>query len=302
MTRDGLIVFGVLSDNLFILDPKGKLKASTNPGSWVFSTPVIGPGNQIYVSCDDGRVHCMDATGKILWTYRLSAESSSTPALCNGHLYLGAEDDGLHCLTDTGKHRWKYNTRGRILFSSPGLDSQGNIYIGDENNILHAVNPDGTPRWQFEAGSEISTTSPIITDNGVIIPAGPDITALDVQGKILWQKTLHEEVTGNPCLSPQGDLMAVPVLDGVLVIMDVKDGKVTAKAKVAGNLQASAVADSQGRIYIVGDKGPIVAGWDGRILHKALLEKGGPFRGDPVITPKGQLIFGGMDGILYCFE
>ena len=300
VAKDGSVIFGVLSDSLFILNSNGKEKIRISPGSWVFSSPVTGPGNLVYLGCDDGRVLCLDTGGSVRWTYLLSAESSSTPALLRDRLYIGAEDNAVHCISTDGRQLWKYSTRGRILFSSPAVDKAGNVYVGDEAGFLHQVKSDGTPGWRYNTGDEISTTSPVISGDRVIISSARKITALNSSGKTLWKRALHEEVIGNPCLSADGSLMAVPVVDGVLVILSVKDGSVKQKVKVAHTLKASAVSDSAGRIYLVGNRGPIVADWQGKIIDRLDLGKAGPFQGPPVITPRGRLIIGGMDGMLYC--
>lgn len=302
VTGDGRIVFGTQKDALYILDEAGKLIKKVNLNSWVFSSPAIDNKGGIYVGCDNGEVLRLDRDGKKLWTHRLKAETSSSPALYGGMVFIGAEDNALYALTLDGMQAWRLKTGGRILFSSPAVDDAGNVYIGAEDGILYQVTPDGSPGWKFDTGTEISTTSPVIGDNGnIFIASGKNIFCLDLSGKLVWKKEAHEEVMANIAVSKgRNPRIYAAAIDGVFLILDHK-GKLTKKMKISPQVFAGPVIDKEGRVYVTGVNNLVIIDDRGEMLYNEVIPDAGPFKGAPIITQKGRIVAGGMDGVVYCF-
>jgi outer membrane protein assembly factor BamB len=298
---DGSFVVGTLGDTILIFGPDGSLKKRVMLDSWVFSSPVVGPGGRIYAGCDNGYFYSLTRDGDVAWIFELPGEMSSSPALLPGRIYVGCEDNALHALTPDQRELWRLPTGKRILFSSPAVDPEGNVYVGAEDGILYQARPDGTPGWTFDTGAEISTCSPVIARDGTIfIASGKNVFALDGSGRKKWAHRLHEEVMTNLALSPGEDRIYAAALDGVVITLS-PAGKVLNKAKAAGRILSSPVVDSDGRVYLAGSDCLAVLDANGSLIYSLPIEAGPPFEADPIITPDGRLVLGRGDGHLYIF-
>src|SRR5262245_3150586 len=68
--------------------------------------------------------------------------------------------------TLTGGHLWSYRT-GKGIFSTPVVDGDGNVFVGSADRTFYALAPDGTLRWSLLTG-EIIDSAALLDDRGRI--------------------------------------------------------------------------------------------------------------------------------------
>jgi outer membrane protein assembly factor BamB len=182
----------LVSGSLFAVDPRGTVRWVLEDLERIRSSPAIGPDGTVYVA-GRNHLYAVDPRGRIRWTYETSdpAFFQSSPAVASdGTIYIGGEDTFLHAINADGSRRWLFKTNGRIR-TSPSIGSDGTIYFGSFDGRLYAVRPDGTERWSLELippGRNIGIqSSASIGADGTIYVVGDDAVAVDPGGSIRWR-------------------------------------------------------------------------------------------------------------------
>jgi len=93
--------------------------------STIVCSPAVGTDGKVYVTCYDGKLYCISASGSTLWSYELvpgvGYSLKSSPAIApNGDIIIGGLDAYLHCVKSDGTLRWKYAAESGID-SSPAV-------------------------------------------------------------------------------------------------------------------------------------------------------------------------------------
>jgi outer membrane protein assembly factor BamB len=134
--------------------------SSIGPSSWnplwttphksnLFSSPAVQYG-QVYIG-RGAAIFCYDiSTGKTVWFYNLSKETSSSPLVFDGRVYIGAGSE-LVCLDAYGTEgtttRYWTAPIGGTVDSSPTTDGVDDIFIASGNGLLKAIYTNGTEHW-----------------------------------------------------------------------------------------------------------------------------------------------------------
>ncbi|MFT6177687.1 MAG: outer membrane protein assembly factor BamB [Akkermansiaceae bacterium] len=122
------------------------IKYATYAGpSEVIGTAVIADGLTYIIIGQDpehgdgvGRILCLDAKGKIVWSSKEVGRSISTLSVADGLLYAAEYNGDVHCYdAKTGKQHWKHETQSRIWGST--LVADGKVWIGTEDGELHIL-------------------------------------------------------------------------------------------------------------------------------------------------------------------
>jgi outer membrane protein assembly factor BamB len=128
---------------------------------------VVDAEENIYFGCDDDNVYKLNADGELQWTYDCGGNVYSSPVLGrNNDLYIGSAD-GLHVLdTETGEELWSFGEDDNLsdgIKSSPILDHDGNVFFGGEDGGLYKVNATGLV-WVLELRDSVGQAGPTLTE------------------------------------------------------------------------------------------------------------------------------------------
>lgn len=68
----------------------GDIKWSISTGGEIWSSPIVGTNNTIFVSSTDGNLFALNSDGTVRWSYQTGGELFSTPAIgADGTVYVG---------------------------------------------------------------------------------------------------------------------------------------------------------------------------------------------------------------------
>ncbi len=242
-------------------------------GNAIFSTPVIGSDETIYVGSADHVVYALDPIG--------------------------------NC------ERWRHEV-GEVIDSAATIGEDGSVYVPTGNG-LYAFDPAGNVRWHLDLLKEASHFSPstiywwegnaVVGPNGWIYAGCDDfhIYAIDQEGKIRWRTLTGCCVWTAACFSPEGVVYFVS-FDFHLYALDMKTGKVKWTRNMKNFVVSSPMLAPDGTLYVGSFDNVLYAldGKNGRL--KWTMETGGPIYGTPAIDDEGFLYVGSSDGNVYCID
>jgi outer membrane protein assembly factor BamB len=225
------------------------LQWQSNMGQAINSSPAsvfnATLGKQlVYVAAKGGTVAAVDASnGERVWSFRATADISSSPAVFHGVVYIGSSDHKLYALdATTGARLCSYDTGGVINSSPAAVDTADGVvvYVGD-NGIggsndgghmwaINGVDPnaagDCTVKWSFDGFGNPPGSQPdagvwsppaFATDrNGralvVVGSSSPDNSAYAfnaLTGQVVWRFQTQfffpdGDVGAGPTISPPG--------------------------------------------------------------------------------------------------
>src|SRR5690606_35672828 len=176
--------------HIHAIGPEGGIRWSWEgeEADFFLSSPAVSSDGTIYVGGEDHRLYALDPDGLLRWTFLAGDRIRSSPSIgADGTIYFGSgrEDEGrLIAITPDGTERWRTGSLDfRGVGSSPSIAPDGTIYVGGIG--VHAIHPDGSIRWHFPR-SQILTTAIIGADGTVYVAAAGGVTALDADGRLLW--------------------------------------------------------------------------------------------------------------------
>jgi outer membrane protein assembly factor BamB len=243
-----------------------------NTGNAIFSTPLIGADERIYVGSADHSFYAFDTqTEKVLWSFKTEGIIDSAACMDEqGMLYVPSGDGCLYKITPDGQEVWKLNilTRKPRTLSTiywwegnAAIGPNGWIYAGNDDFCLYAIDPDGQVRWTFASGLQIWSAPAF--QNGIVYIASFDMYVYALEqstGKMIWKRRLENCITSSPAITPDGTVM-IGCFDGSMYALNGKNGKIRWKRPTKGAIYASAA-----------------------------------------LTPNGKVIIGSCDGTLYCLH
>ena len=198
------------------VDPRGEIRWTyeTAGRTFGFSSPAVASDGTIYVGGDDHALHAVNRDGSPRWTFKASDRVWSPSSIGpDGAIYFGTLDGLLHAVNPDGSERWSVSVSHTSVQSAPSIGPDGAIYVLGTG--LYAINPDGSIRWHFHSRTSGYWTTPILgADGNVYIGVGFAVTALDAQGRLLWEyqpggDVLSDvEVTASTAIGVDGTIIA----------------------------------------------------------------------------------------------
>jgi outer membrane protein assembly factor BamB len=301
----------------------------------IFSTPVIGGDDTIYVGSADHNFYALRSDGSLLWRFRtggiIDAAAAIAPyskALHAAPITIGSGDERLYRLrTGPGLSR-----KRRIVWSftptlppaggqqvswwegNVAIGPAGTIYAGNTGGAAYAINPDGSLRWAAPRGQSVWTTPAFGQgpESGNSFWGSVDLFAfsLDQNGSRRWQTFTPGYVTSSPALGSDGTVY-VGSFDHKLYALDPDTGRVRWAFATDAHIYSSPAlgSDASGRttaIYIASADGSVYAlDPSGRLLWR--YDTGDPIRSSPVLGRKprggGRILYvGSSNGKLYALD
>ena len=212
------------------VDPRGEIRWTyETPGrTFSFSSPAVASDGTIYVGGDDHALHAIGRDGSPRWTFQTGDLIRAPPSIgTDGTIYVPSYDGRLYAVDPDGSERWSVEVMrlpeglegSADVNSAPSIGPAGAIYVLGDG--LFVINPDGTIRWHFDTNASSWWTTPILgADGNVYIGSGLSVTALDSQGRLLWDyqpgggygfSGVH--VLGSPAIGVDGTIIATSSSD-----------------------------------------------------------------------------------------
>ena len=277
----------VADGRLYVIDTEAVVRAfSTSNGSrlWqsaidtksgsrkdrkvLFGGGVSFEGGKLYATDGRGDVTALDAaTGKQLWTVRLSTPLRGAPSIGGGNLYVVSQDNQLFALRpDTGETIWTdsatLETAGVFGVAAPAI-AQGTVVAGFSSGELSALRyENGRVVWQDQLSrTSISTSVSSISD----IDASPVID----QGKVYaigqgGRTVAMDLVTGQRLWELNVGGIATPAIAGDWLFVVTDDAKLLCISRISGKIrwitQLERYRDPKTRNKAINWYGPVLAG------------------------------------------
>lgn len=239
-------------------------------GNGIFSTPVIGADERIYVGSADHHVYCFDPiAGEEVWRFKTGEIIDSAACLGpHGGLYVPSGDGSIYALDLEGKERWRFDLlgdrAGRVTTSTifwwegnVTLGPNGLLFAGNDDFYLYAIDPaDGSVRWALPTGLHI-WGAPAFGEGLVVVPSFDlKLYACDQDtGALRWTAALDNFVSSSPA-----------VAEGQVFV-----------GSFAGTVEGFSLADGRKTLSV---------------------DLGAPVYASPAISADGQLIVGALDGVI----
>lgn len=253
------------------------LRTSTGRPAWtfdagvaVYSSPVTGPGGEVFFGTNRAEVIALNAsTGKLLWRNSDAVYSIETPPIVVGdRVYFGAWDGLIYCVDrKTGKTLWKKpgprNQERVVRYFAPAdaplVAADGKLYVADRGYMagIYRIS-DG----DFQTTFSVDSTSLALAEDGkALYSRGTKTPVIKVglDGQTIWESDcMAGRIPVPPTVS--GGRLYVCTNTGVLHALDAESGKTLWKYRVTPKLYVmSGVAISDGTAYTTGFDGVVTA-------------------------------------------
>ena len=209
----------------------GNLKWTRTLGG-VIPTPAFYSNGNVYTSCEDGKLYCLDTLGILKWSVNVGNTSNDrfTPSVANGIVYM-----------NTGRYVYAYNAiTGGPLWNFDILSVQGSqlilsgmtlkndiLFINTINNLI-ALNPQtGSVKW-LHSGNYMFI-KPTVHNNKIYILneglSNQELKVIDIyNGNLIWTKYLSYSSSDAISMSvAEGKIF---LNKGAIIAMDTLNGSV----------------------------------------------------------------------------
>lgn len=278
----------VYDGKVFTIDAEGIVSAfSTSGGSrlWRVSLApenesgnegygggLAANGGRIFVTTGFGIVVALNAgTGAVEWTRKIGVPLRSSPTAIDGKLFFVSTDSRLHCLsTADGVELWTHRglpeSASLLNNASPAVSADKVIVPYPSGEVVAYSVENGRPAWvdslsRSGGGSSLAALAdparPVV-DRGVVFAvgnAGRMIATAQNSGERLWTKKIRS--TQMPW--PAGDSVFVVDVNGVLVSLTRREGKVRWLTELPQATQWSGPVLAGGRLWLISSDGVVVS-------------------------------------------
>jgi outer membrane protein assembly factor BamB len=290
-------------------------------GNSVFSTPVVGKGDVLYVGSADHIVYAFDPVhGTTRWQHELGELIDSGGCIgADGSVYIPAAD-GLYRFNPDGTVRWHLDVLARNERFTPStiywfegnvvMGPNGWLYIGCDDFHIYAIDPEnGEVQWAVRTGCCVWTAGVFGPDDTVYFASFDcHLYAMDLHtGRIKWTKNLSNFVVSSPAVGQDGTLY-VGSFDGKIYAINGKTGDTLWSIQTDAPVYASPALAENGMLYIGSSDGKIYCIDTAERAVAWTFYTGDPVRSSAALGPDPEgrhpyLIYvGGGNGLLYALE
>jgi outer membrane protein assembly factor BamB len=286
-------------------------------GKGIFSSPVIGADETIYIGSADRTFYAIDRDGRERWRFATGEIIDSSALLDDrGRIYFGSGDGHVYALdAATGAEIWRFaaqspaDTGGYINWfeGNVAMGTDGALYAPNDNFRVYVIDrDDGTSPWAVELADQtwsspavdVATGHFYLGNNNLLPELGDNTFAYAPAGDRLWSASSLGSVAASPLLVAEHGLVVVGGFDGYLHAYRTTDGTPAWSFATRDHLYASpALGDgvivqpsADGTVYAV-DAASGALRWQ--------FDTRDPIRSSPAIDGDGNVYLGGGDGRLY---
>ena len=243
-------------------------------GNGIFSTPIIGPDETLYIGSGDSWIYALDPIkNEEKWRFKTGEVIDCAGTISDaGTLFFASCDASMYSLTMEGKLNWQLNLLKDRRHFSPStiywweanvvIGPNGLIFAGCDDFYLYAIEPEtGNIRWASMTGMNVWTAPAFSHDGELVYIASFDTNAYAFEadtGKLRWKTKIGNFIASSPAVGNDGTVY-LGSFDGHLYALDGKNGKVKWRVKTDGAVYAStAIAPSQ-TLYVGSSDGSLYA-------------------------------------------
>ncbi|MBD3350028.1 MAG: PQQ-binding-like beta-propeller repeat protein [Candidatus Lokiarchaeota archaeon] len=292
-------------------------------GNSIFSTPIIGPNEKIYVGSADHKFYLLEPhEERKAWEYDIGEIIDSAGCIDKeGNVYVAGGDGKIHAYSAEGKEKWQYdavNNRPKELLSFSTnfwfeanivLGPDGAIYVANDDFYLYKMTKEGDIIWAYRTGFLI-WSAPAFWKDGTVFIAGFDqiLYALDMDtGKLKWKTDLNGSLVSSTTVGIEGTLYQGS-FNGNMYGIDSQDGNIKWKFSTGAHIYASAAVSPDNIIYFGSTNGMFYAlnGENGELKWSYYI--GDAIRASASLGPDPEGIyeylvyFGGGNGFIYAMD
>lgn len=273
------------------------------------SSPVVIE-NAVYFGSGDGNLYALDAgSGDLKWKFKTGDVIHASPAYADGVLYVGSWDSYFYAVdAATGKEKWRFHggedplIHNQVGFQSSAAVVDGVVYVGCRDSNLYALEAaTGKEKWRFNNEMSWVISSPAVLQGSVIF-ATSDSSLYHVVDAATGKSVVRQQDKAYMFSSPTiaGDVVLTGVLNGTLVVRDLKSGE------LLWEFQTEASKQNKGWVLTADRKfnGPMLYFSNWREAPMVATERQfniGAIFSSPLIV-NGVVYFGSTDGNLYAVE
>lgn len=264
----------------------------------IFSTPVIGEKDTVYVGSADHSFYAWNPVRHSLeWSYDTKEAIDSAGSIdSEGTIYFPGCDGIFRALSPEGTEQWTFDVIRKRTRPTPStifwwegntsLGPDGNIYAGNDDFYLYSLTKEGKVRWQFPTGLNIWSTPAFYSH--VVVFASFDfyLYALDTEtGAEVWKTQLDNFIVASPAITKDG-IAYIGTLGGTLYAVDVENGIIRWQHSLADHIYASvALSDDDDTLYVGDASGAFYA--FSTVTHEEMwrFDAGSPIRASASIGP-----------------
>jgi len=272
---------------------------------------VIAPDGTVRLHCSDGALHCLNSSGRQVFTPVEIGEplGYAAPACdADGNTYLSHIEGGLVQIDADGRRQQAARyLRTRQKLDAAAVIHEGILYIGSEDGYVFAVElGENKGKNLWDHGAEQGHTgwyihsAPAMTNDGVLIVAGREehLYGFAAAGKLLWKTHVPGQMLGSPVLDRQGHIyVGVSQAQrgqepcGLLACVDGNSHKIRWQYQATGPVESTPVIGDDDVIYF-GDNEGVIHAIDlfGKPLWTA--DVGPPVRSAGTIIAPQRVAFG----------
>lgn len=198
---DGNIYFGDEA-HFYSVNNEGQLNWKYDVTSRTHA-PAISDSGTVYL-VHGAFIEALDLTGTRRWSYKISNNFNSSPAIGPEGIVQVFDDSGvLYALSEQGLLLWQLETNSTLL-QSPVIDALGTTYLASEQGSVFSISSSGQINWQYAVNEEM-LGAPLLGDNNVLYIATTNrLTALTDSGEARWQQEVHEGIASIPNMDDDG--------------------------------------------------------------------------------------------------
>ncbi len=241
-------------------------------GNGIFSTPVVGEDETIYVGSADKLFYALDpVSGDQRWTRETGECIDCAGCIdADGTIWFVSCDAGLYGVSPEGEDRWALNlfedrrhfTPSTIFWweANVALGPNGWLFAGNDDFSFYAIEPGVGVRWAHLTGLHI-WTAPAFGDDGSVYFVSFDLNlyAVDAEtGAERWRRNVGNFVASSPAVAPDGTIL-FGGFDGVLQALDPEDGRQRWALATGGPIYATPAIADDGTVYIGSSDGNLYA-------------------------------------------
>jgi outer membrane protein assembly factor BamB len=248
------------------------LAPENESGNEGFGGGIAANGGRLFVTTGFGIVVALNAgNGAVEWTRKIGVPLRSSPTAIDGKLFFVSSESKLYCLsTVDGVELWTYRglPEPASLLSnvSPAVAGDTVVVPYPSGEVIAYSISAGRPAWleslsRTRGGSSLAGLSdparPAI-DRGVVFAVGHSgrmFATAQKTGERLWTKRIH----GTQTPWPAGDLVFVVDINGVLMALTRKEGKVRWLTELPETKRWSGPVLAGGRLWLASADGIMIS-------------------------------------------